>query len=88
MRYHSLLSHDNFIFIDMEMEHMRGLNNFEEPLKFDDIKIQNLELEGKDFLTCLHIFLANLDVPCDTYKVDWSVQKLAQKMTDTSSVNR
>lgn len=58
-----------------------------EETTFEDENISSLELEGKDFLTCLHIFLANMDLPCEALKVDWCVQKMAQKMMDTSSVN-
>ncbi|ODN01693.1 Brefeldin A-inhibited guanine nucleotide-exchange protein 1, partial [Orchesella cincta] len=68
-------------------EKLERVNSLEEPPDFEDGVLQALELEGKDFLTCLHLFLAQMETPCDALKIDWLVQKLAQKMTDTSSVN-
>ncbi|CAL8083070.1 unnamed protein product [Orchesella dallaii] len=70
-----------------DIEKVERITSLEEPPDFEDDALQTLELEGKDFLTCLHMFLAQMDTPCDALKIDWLVQKLAQKMTDTSSVN-
>lgn len=70
-----------------ESEAKRGNESDFDELTLEDDIVQNLELEGKDFLTCLHVLLASVEPPCDVLKIDWIVQKMAQKMMDTSSVN-